>query len=32
MKNNILNNIENYNLSIEQNECVLFLKYIGLIL
>ena len=31
MKNNILNNIENYNLSIQQNECVLFLKYIGLI-
>jgi len=31
MKNNILNNIENYNSKIEQNECVLFLKYIGLI-
>ena len=31
MKNNILNNIENYNKEIEQNECVLFLKYIGLI-
>ena len=31
MKNNFLNNIENYNKGIEQNECVLFLKYIGLI-
>ena len=31
MKNNILNNIENYNSEIVQNECVLFLKYIGLI-
>jgi len=31
MKNNILNNIENYNSKIEQNECVLFLKYIGLL-
>lgn len=31
MKNKILNNIENYNIIIEQNEYVLFLKYIGLI-
>jgi len=31
MKNNILNNIENYNSEIQQNECILFLKYIGLI-
>jgi|UniRef100_A0A6C0CL25 hypothetical protein len=31
MKNNLLNNVENYNDQIDQNECILFLKYIGLI-
>ena len=31
MKSNILNSIENYKTDIEQNECVLFLKYVGLI-
>ena len=31
MKSNILNSIENYKTDIEHNECVLFLKYVGLI-
>jgi len=31
MKNNNLNNIENYNKELTTNEHVLFLKYIGLI-
>lgn len=31
MKNNILSNVENYNLKLDANESILFLKYIGLI-
>lgn len=31
MKNTILNNIENYNKRLDQDESILFLKYIGLI-
>ena len=31
MKNNSLNNIENYNTELDSNEHILFIKYIGLI-
>ena len=31
MKNNVLNDVENYNDILDKNICVVFLKYIGLI-